>query len=605
MIEVQIDGAADGGHALLIEAGVRAALEARGVERAEVSIALVDDDEIQTLNRDHLGHDRPTDVIAFSLWSEGDPMVVGDVYIGMHQARRQAADEQIDWRDEVVRLAIHGTLHVTGMDHPDDAADRAVSEMYRLLERLMERPEAVDAIIIGTGQAGKPLAGALAEAGWSAVIVERAERVGGTCVVEGCTPTKTMVASARVAHLARRAADYGVETGDVSVDMEVVRRRKRDIVESWSSGARKGMERHETLELIFGEARFSGPHEVTIALSGGGHRTIRARHIFINTGTRTRIPDIPGLDEVDYLTSTSIMELDRAPEHLIVLGGGYIGLEFGQMFRRFGSRVTVLEAGARLLGREDLDVSQGVAAILEGDGIEVVVNARASRVMPGLGDEGASGAGVRVEVETPDGLRQITGSHLLVSVGRVPNSELDLETTGLSANERGYIPVDDRLETDVEGIYALGDVNGGPPFTHVAYDDYRVVRDNLLGEGGASRAGRLVPYTLFIDPQLGRVGLSEAEAREQGFEIRVAKLPMTSVARAIEMDETRGFMKAVVDARNGQILGAAVLGIEGGEIASALQIAMMGGLRYTALREGVFAHPTLTESLNNLFMTLD
>ncbi len=605
MIEVQIDGAADGGHALLIEAGVRAALEARGVERAEVSIALVDDDEIQTLNRDHLGHDRPTDVIAFSLWSEGDPMVVGDVYIGMHQARRQAADEQIDWRDEVVRLAIHGTLHVTGMDHPDDAADRAVSEMYRLQERLMERPEAVDAIIIGTGQAGKPLAGALAEAGWSAVIVERAERVGGTCVVEGCTPTKTMVASARVAHLARRAADYGVETGDVSVDMEVVRRRKRDIVESWSSGARKGMERHETLELIFGEARFSGPHEVTIALSGGGHRTIRARHIFINTGTRTRIPDIPGLDEVDYLTSTSIMELDRAPEHLIVLGGGYIGLEFGQMFRRFGSRVTVLEAGARLLGREDLDVSQGVAAILEGDGIEVVVNARASRVMPVPGDEGASGAGVRVEVEAPDGLRQITGSHLLVSVGRVPNSELDLETTGLSANERGYIPVDDRLETDVEGIYALGDVNGGPPFTHVAYDDYRVVRDNLLGEGGASRAGRLVPYTLFIDPQLGRVGLSEAEAREQGFEIRVAKLPMTSVARAIEMDETRGFMKAVVDARNGQILGAAVLGIEGGEIASALQIAMMGGLRYTALREGVFAHPTLTESLNNLFMTLD
>lgn len=605
MIEVQIDGAADDDHALRIEAGVRAALDARGIERAEVSIALVDDGTIQSLNRDHLGHDRPTDVIAFSLWSEGDPVVVGDVYVGMDQARRQAAEEQIDWRDEVVRLAIHGTLHVTGMDHPDDAAGRAASEMYQLQERLMNTPETVDAIIIGTGQAGKPLAGALAEAGWSAVIVERAELVGGTCVVEGCTPTKTMVASARVAHLARRAADYGVETGDVSVDMEVVRRRKRDIVESWSSGARKGMERHETLELVFGEARFSGPREVTITLSDGGRRTIRARHVFINTGTRVRIPDIPGLDEVDYLTSTSIMELDRVPEHLIVLGGGYIGLEFGQMFRRFGSRVTILEAGERLLGREDADVSEGVTAILEGDGIEVVPNAKATRVSSGRGEESATPAGVTVEVETPDGVRRMSGSHLLVSVGRVPNSELDLEATGLSANERGFIPVDDRLETAVEGIYALGDVNGGPPFTHVSYDDYRVVRDNLLGEGGASRAGRLVPYTLFIDPQLGRVGMSEAEARGQGHEIRVARLPMTSVARAVEMDETRGFMKAVVDAANGRILGAAVLGIEGGEIASALQIAMMGGLGYTALRDGVFAHPTLAESLNNLFMTLD
>jgi rRNA maturation RNase YbeY len=607
MIEVQIDGAADDEHARRIEGGVRAALDARSIERAEVSVALIDDASIQALNRDHLGHDRPTDVIAFPLWTEGDPLVVGDVYVGRDQARRQAADEGIDWREEVVRLAIHGTLHVTGMDHPEAAEDRPMSEMYRLQEQLMQAATAVDAIIIGTGQAGKPLAGALAEAGWRTIIVERAERVGGTCVIEGCTPTKTMVASARVAHLARRAADYGVEVGQVSVDLEVVRRRKRDIVEAWSSGSKNGMQRHQTLELVFGEARFSGPREVTIALSDGGRRTCRAPYIFINTGTHTQIPEIPGLDGVPYLTSTSIMELGEVPEHLIVLGGGYIGLEFGQMFRRFGSRVSVLEAGPRLLGREDDDVADEVTTILEGEGLDIVVNAKASRVMPGeVGVSGASGgAGVSVEIDTPEGRRVVSGSHLLVSVGRRPSSDLDLEMTGLSANERGFIPVDDRLQTEVEGIFALGDVNGGPPFTHVAYDDYRVVRDNLLGAGGSSRAGRLVPYTLFIDPQLGRVGLSESEARRQGLDVRIFKLPMSRVARATETDETRGFMKAVVDAADGRILGATVLGIEGGEITAALQIAMMGGLPYTALREGVFAHPTLTESLNNLFMTLD
>ncbi len=465
-------------------------------------------------------------------------------------------------------------------------------------------PESLDAIIIGTGQAGKPLAGALAKAGWSTVIIERAERVGGTCVVEGCTPTKTMVASARVAHLVRRAADYGVRVGDVSVEMGVVRRRKRDIVESWSSGSRKGMERHETLELVFGSARFSGPHEVTVDLRAGGTRVFAAPKIFINTGTHTFIPPIPGLADVPFLTSTSIMELDVVPEHLVVLGGGYIGLEFGQMFRRFGARVTILEAGPRLLAREDDDVAEEVASILAGEGIDVLTGARVTRVAPAEATDGAPD-GVVLEVEGEAGLRRVTGSHLLVSVGRRPNSDLDLDTTGLSADERGFIRVDDRLETPVEGIYALGDVNGGPPFTHVAYDDYRVVRDNLLGSGGASRAGRLVPSTLFIDPPLGRIGWTEAEARRRGRAVRIAKLPMTRVARAVETDETRGLMKAVVDAESGAILGAAILGIEGGEIASALQIAMMGGLPWTTLKDAVFSHPTLTESLNNLFMTLD
>jgi len=459
--------------------------------------------------------------------------------------------------------------------------------------------ESFDAVIIGTGQGGKPLAGALARAGWRLAIVERG-RVGGTCVIEGCTPTKTMVASARVAHLARRAADYGVETGPVSVDLSKVRERKRTIVDQWSTGSRRGLERHDTLELVEGVARFASPTEIAVD-DGNGGRRLAAPRIFINAGARPVVPPIDGLDAVPYLDSTSMMELGEVPDHLLVLGGGFIGLEFGQMFRRFGARVTIVEAGPRLVAREDEDVSGALADILEEDGITVRMGAPVSRVEPADG-----GYGITLVLDGKDGPERITGSHLLVATGRRPNSDtLDLPAAGLETDGRGFIPVDDQCRTSVEGIWALGDITGAPPFTHIAYDDYRVIESQLLGEGQVTREGRLLPYALFTDPQLGRVGLTEREAREQGYDVKVAKIPMTRVARAIEIDETRGFMKAVVNADDGRILGAAILGVEGAEVVSVVQVAMMGGLPYTALRNAVLAHPTLSESLNNLFMTLD
>ena len=464
----------------------------------------------------------------------------------------------------------------------------------------MTARESVDAVVIGTGQGGKPLAGDLAEAGMSVAVIER-DRVGGTCVVRGCTPTKTMVASARVAHLARRAGDYGVETGDVSVDMEVVRRRKREIVDAWVDGSRKGLERHDGLELIFGEARFTGERELAVDLREGGVRRLASERIFVNTGARPLVPPVPGLEDVAYLDSTSVMELGEVPAHLVVLGGGFIGLEFGQMFRRFGADVTIVERGDRLAAREDEDVSEALEQILEEDGLRVLTGTEAVAVEPARG-----GDGVRLDVDGPDGREAVSASHLLVAAGRRPNTDaLDLEATGLSTDDRGYLPVNDRLETDVEGIWALGDVTGRPPFTHTSYDDYRIVRDNLLEGADRTDEDRILTYTVFTDPQLGRVGTTEAEARASGRRVRVAKLPMSRVARAIEMDETRGFMKAVVDADTREILGAAVLGVEGGEVAMALKIAMMGDLPWTALRDAVLAHPTLAESLNNLFMTLD
>jgi len=455
--------------------------------------------------------------------------------------------------------------------------------------------EQYDAIVIGTGQAGKPLARDLSEAGWKVAIVERGA-VGGTCVNVGCTPTKTMVASARVAHLARRAGDYGVDTGDVRVDLERVRQRKRDIVEDFSGGSQRQLERTENLDLIFGEARFTASDAVAVHAHGGSTRDLQASRIFINAGCRPAVPPIPGLAETPHLNSTTIMDLVELPDRLLVLGGGYIGLEFAQMFRRFGSEVTLIHRGAQLLSREDADVGEGVAEALRDEGVAVILNASVASVRR------ATGAGAEAAYTTPDGDGVARGSHLLSAVGRTPNSDgLDLPAAGVESDGRGYIPVNERLETNTPGIWALGDINGGPAFTHIAYDDYRIVRENLLGDGNATTAGRHVPYTVYIDPQLARVGLSERDAAAQGRDVRVAKLPMDYVARAIEMDEDKGFIKALVDPDTERILGAAVLGVEGGEIMSMLQLAMMGDLPYTALRDGVFAHPTLAESLNNLF----
>ncbi len=458
--------------------------------------------------------------------------------------------------------------------------------------------ERLDAIVIGTGQGGKPLAADLARAGWRTAIVEKG-RVGGTCVVAGCTPTKTMLASARVAYLARRAVEYGVRTGSVSVDLEVVRQRKRRIVDEWSEGSQKGLQRHANLELILGEAWFVGIREVEVALTDGGTRRLKSDHIFLNVGGRPRIPAIAGLDTVAYLTSTSIMELEEVPDHLLVLGGGFIGLEFGQMFCRFGAEVTIVQKGPSLIPREDADVTKAMREILEQEGVKVRTETEAVSVQ-------STGSGIDLHVRTGDKESVLSGSHLLVSAGRTSNADLlRLESTGLAVDERGWIPVNERCETKVEGIWALGDVTGAPPFTHTAYDDYRVIRVNLLEGKRRTTTDRLLPYALFTDPQLGRVGLTEREARDKGLDIRVAKLPMSRVARAIEVNETRGFMKAVVDNSTGRILGAAILGTEGGEVVSVLQMAMLGDLAYSVLRDSVIAHPTLAESLNNLFMTLD
>ncbi|WP_433567079.1 mercuric reductase [Nocardia sp. CA-151230] len=458
--------------------------------------------------------------------------------------------------------------------------------------------ERYDAIVIGTSQGGRFLPLELAKAGQKVALVER-DHLGGVCVNTGCTPTKTMVASARLAYQARRGAEYGVRIGPVEVDLAAVRERKRAMV----AGARQNYASRlpvDGLDLIEGEAHFTGPNTIEIALTDGATRQISAPVIVIDTGTRPKPPAITGAGEVPVLDSTSIMELDELPEHLIVLGGGYIGLEFGQMFRRFGSEVTIIQRAARLLKIEDEDVSDEVAAILRDEGIAVLTSSTPVRVEP------ADGGRLRLNVRTQDGEQQLVGSHLLSAIGRIPNTEaLAPEAAGIRLDDHGFIEVDEYLRTSVPGVYAMGDVKGGPAFTHSSYDDYRILHANLIAHEKVSTRDRVVPYTVFIDPQLGRVGMTEREARAQGRAIRVAKLPMSAVIRAIETGETRGFMKAIVDAGSGQILGCAVLGSEGGEIMTMIQVAMLGKLTSTAMADAIFTHPLLAEGLNTLFTMFD
>jgi pyruvate/2-oxoglutarate dehydrogenase complex dihydrolipoamide dehydrogenase (E3) component len=456
--------------------------------------------------------------------------------------------------------------------------------------------EQYDVLILGSGQAGNPLSSEFVKAGRRVALIERAE-VAGTCINYGCTPTKTMVASAQRAWQVRHAGELGIEVGSMRVNLEQVRARKRKIVEQFRTSSEKRFASGQP-ELVRGEARFVGPREIAVALKSGGERRLTAETIVINTGDSPTVPKIAGLDGVPYLDNVSLMELDAVPEHLVILGGGYEAVEFGQMFRRFGSAVTLIERGKHVLGREDGDISEAVEAILREDGLTIRTEANAIRV------DGESGA---VTVHLGDGTT-IAGSHLFVAVGRSPNTkDLHLDAAGVATDTHGYIKVDEELRTNVPGIYAVGDVKGGPAFTHVSYDDYRILRDNLIldtklgGKGKRKTIDRTTVYVVYMDPQLGRVGLTEAEARQSGRKIKVARMPVTSIARATETGESRGLLKAVVDAETEEILGAAILAPEGGELMSMFELAMMGKLRYSTLENAVFAHPAYAESLNSLW----
>jgi pyruvate/2-oxoglutarate dehydrogenase complex dihydrolipoamide dehydrogenase (E3) component len=456
--------------------------------------------------------------------------------------------------------------------------------------------EQYDVLILGSGQAGNPLSSDFVKAGRRVALIERAE-VAGTCINSGCTPTKTMVASAQRAWQVRHAGELGIEVGSLRVNMEQVRARKRKIVEQFRTSSEKRFASGQP-ELVRGEARFVGAKEIVVALKAGGERRLAAETIVINTGDSPTVPKIAGLSGVPHLDNVSLMELDAVPEHLLILGGGYEAVEFGQMFRRFGSAVTVIQRGKHLLGLEDVDVSEAVEAILSEDGLTIRTGANAIRV-----DGKAGGVAVHMEDGT-----SVAGSHLFVAVGRSPNTkDLHLDAAGVATDAHGYIQVDDELRTNVPGIYAVGDVKGGPAFTHVSYDDYRILRENLIldtrlgSKGGRKTTDRTTVYVVYMDPQLGRVGLTEAEARKRGRKVKVARMPVTSIARATETGESRGLLKAVVDAETEEILGAAILAPEGGELMSMLELAMMGKLRYSTLENAVFAHPAYAESLNTLW----
>lgn len=453
-----------------------------------------------------------------------------------------------------------------------------------------------DAIIIGAGQSGVPLASKLAAEGLRTALIEK-DLVGGTCINVGCTPTKTMISSARVAHLAKNSKDWGINAGKVEVDMEAIKKRKDQIVTSFRAGSQKKLLQTQGLDLIFGEAAFTGNKTLSIALKNGGNKEITANKIFIDTGAKTIIPNIKGVNDVNYLTSTTILDLVQVPEHLLIIGASYIALEFGQLFSRLGSKVTILEEHTQFLKHEDDDVADALKQILHEEGITIHLNALVKKL------ENCSFKKIEATIDLKGASQSICCSHLLLATGRMPQTEtLKLEKTGVLTNGHGAVIVNEKLETNVAGIYAMGDVKGGPAFTHISYNDYIIIYKNLYKHANLSTKNRHIPYCVFTDPQLARVGITEREAREKGLDITVASLPMTSVARAIETNETRGLIKAIIDKATKKILGVAVIGAEGGEIMSVLQMAMLGGLTYEIIKDAVFAHPTFSESLNNLFM---
>jgi pyruvate/2-oxoglutarate dehydrogenase complex dihydrolipoamide dehydrogenase (E3) component len=441
-----------------------------------------------------------------------------------------------------------------------------------------------DAIIIGTGQAGPSLAGRLAGSGWNVAIIER-DRFGGTCVNTGCIPTKTLVASARAAWVARHADDYGVVVqGDISVDMQKVKARKDKVSGASSTGLEKWLKGMANCTVYQGHARFVSNHEVAV-----GDATLSADRIFINVGARAAIPPIEGLANVPYLTNSSMMDLETLPAHLIIVGGSYVGLEFAQMYRRFGSRVTVVEKGPGLLGREDPDVSDGIAEVMTGEGIDIRLNSDCISA-------GKAGNEIAVSAACYGSRSEFRGSHLLLALGRRPNTDdLGLENTGIGRDERGHIRVDDELRASVQGIWALGECNGRGAFTHTSYNDYEIVAANLLDGEHRQVTDRITAYALYTDPPLGRVGMTESEVLRSGRPGLVGKRPMSRVGRAVEKGETHGFMKIVIDAESKQILGAAILGTEGDEAVHCILDTMYARAPYTTLQRAMHIHPTVSE----------
>ncbi len=463
--------------------------------------------------------------------------------------------------------------------------------------------DAFDAIVIGSGQGGTPLSGAMAQHGWRTALIER-RAVGGVCLNDGCVPTKTNIAGARVAELARRAEEFGVRRGETSVDMAAVKRRKDELIGRGRASIQGVLAKSDKLELILGEACFAprqpegGSHAVEVRLPDGSTRTLAAPRIFLNTGLRPSTPALEGLASVPYLDSTTILDLEEVPRHLVIVGAGYIALEFAQMFRRFGAEVTVIGRGSQILSREDEDVAACLTAVLREDGIEVLLDTTAGSVR-------AEKDSVSVEISTGKESRVLRGSHLLVATGRTPNTEsLHLNCVGIAVSSQGFVDVNEKLETARPGIWALGDIKGGPAYTHVSSADGRLLRANLLEGKAHSTKDRLVPYCVFTDPELGRVGMTEREARQAGADVLVGSIPMSAVARAREMSETRGMLKAVVDKGTGRLLGAAALGFGGGEVATQLQLAMLGGLTVNNIEEAIFTHPVLAEGLHPLLRSV-
>jgi pyruvate/2-oxoglutarate dehydrogenase complex dihydrolipoamide dehydrogenase (E3) component len=442
-----------------------------------------------------------------------------------------------------------------------------------------------DAAVIGAGQGGTPLSFALADRGWNVALVE-SRHLGGTCINTGCTPTKTMIHRAQVAHYARNAKRWGVIARDVGVDLATIVGQKNQIVQEGRQSLLNGTKSRPNLHLFPGKAEFTGPRQIKV-----GDQVLESERIFINAGERPRIPEIPGLDAVNYLTNETIMELTAVPKHLVVLGGGYIGLEFGQMFARFGSRVTVIHQSGQIVPREDPEIAAELQRALEAEGIEFLLNARTTRVDE---KEGA----IALVVAQGNTSFTVSGSHLLVATGRRPNTEdLALDRAGVALNKDATIKVNGKLETSVPGIWALGDIKGGPAFTHVSYNDFQIVYANVVEGKNLSTDRRIVPYCVFTDPQLGGVGLTEKEARSRGFQLKIGRAPMTSVARARERDETAGLMKVVVDASNDRVLGATMLSSDGGETIHILYTLMLADRPYTLLKDAIYIHPTLAEGL--------